>query len=247
MSRRFFAPVAEFTDELELSGSEAHHLRRVLRMGVGDEIWLFNGQGREVRAEIVKTSTESVNLRVLERREAMVESSLQLTIATAVPKGDRFAWLIEKATELGVDRIIPLIAKRSIVDPGSGKLDKLRRTIIEASKQCGRGCLMELTEPQSWTTCLAQEFPNHSVLLAHPSGDTFDWSELVLASATPSTRPFLVLIGPEGGFTETEVEQALSHGARSIQLGAHILRIETAALAVAALFGQRVMHRKTQD
>lgn len=229
MPRRFFSAVDVSAVSLELTGREAHHLQRVLRLEPGESVWLFDGQGHEVLAEIVDIGRDAVRLRVTERREFAPSSTLPVTIATGVPKGDRFRWLIEKATELGVQRIVPLVTQRSIVDPGQGKLDKLRQTIVEACKQCGRTQLMELTEPLSWRDCLATEFPGRDAWIAHPDG------ELVTAEQLAPTRPRLFLIGPEGGFTETEVEEAVAAGARRMQLGPRILRIETAVVAIAAL------------
>lgn len=228
MPRRFFSSVDVSSDRLELSGREAHHLQRVLRMGPGETVWLFDGQGHEVLAEIVTTERDCVRLQVRERRQVQSADVSLVTIATGVPKGDRFRWLIEKATELGVQRLVPLITQRSIVDPGQGKLDKLRQTIVEACKQCGRTNLMELTEPMAWKDCLRDEVPGRQVWIAHPAGEGISSFRL------DSQQPSLFLIGPEGGFTDQEVSEATEAGARRLSLGARILRIETAALAIAA-------------
>lgn len=229
MPRRFYSTVDVAADRLQLSGQEAHHLQRVLRMQPGESVWLFDGHGQEVLAEIVSLDRDAVQLQVLERRTAAADSSPPVTIATGVPKGDRFRWLIEKATELGVHRIVPLISQRSIVDPGLGKLDKLRQTIVEACKQCGRTRLMELTDPLSWRDCLAQEFSGREARIAHPTGTTLP------ATGQASGLPQLFLVGPEGGFTDHEVAEALAAGARPLQLGPRILRIETAVVAIATL------------
>ena len=229
MPRRFFSAVDISSELLELTGREAHHLQRVLRMQPGESVWLFDGQGQEVLGEIVAIERDVVRLQVTERRTFAQSESLPVTIATGVPKGDRFRWLIEKATELGVHRIVPLVTQRSIVDPGQGKLDKLRQTIVEACKQCGRTRLMELTEPLTWRDCLTTEFPGRDVWIAHPYGEPLTAQQLAPA------RPPLFLIGPEGGFTDAEVEEAVAAGARRMQLGPRILRIETAAVAIATL------------
>lgn len=229
MPRRFFCSVNVSSDFIELTGREAHHLQRVLRMQPGEFVWLFDGQGQEVLCEIVTADRDVVRLRVQERRLASAAATFPVTIATGVPKGDRFRWLIEKATELGVQRVVPLITQRSIVDPGAGKLDKLRQTIVEACKQCGRTHLMELTEPLSWKDCLSEELPGRQVWIAHPGGDAISSAELAQQQAS------LFLIGPEGGFTDTEVADAVSAGARLMSLGPRILRIETAVVAVATL------------
>ena len=230
MSRRFYLPQSWESPTLRLTGSEARHLSRVLRLGVGDEVMLFDGQGNQARARIENLDANDVSLSVLERMPPADSPSMSLTIATAVPKGDRFDWLVEKATELGVARVIPLTTTRSVVHPGGSKLERLRRRIVEASKQCGRSRLMELTEPMSWQACVAREFTGAAVLVADPSGEPVD-------RARPD-RPagVLVAIGPEGGFTSEELEAAQGHGARLVSLGPTLLRIETAAVAVAALW-----------
>lgn len=253
MPRRFFSAVDVAADLLELTGREAHHLQRVLRMQPGELVWLFDGRGQEVLARICSLDPHAVRLEVTERRPAVQPTALPVTLATGVPKGDRFRWLIEKVTELGVQRVIPLITQRSIVDPGQGKLDKLRQTIVEACKQCGRSQLMELTEPLSWRDCLTDEFPGREVWIAHPGGETLTWPKSVMEASREGagdtsdlagaddgglrhvTHPPLFLIGPEGGFTESEVAEAVAAGARPMNLGPRILRIETAAVAIAAL------------
>ena len=158
-------------------------------------------------------------------------------LATAVPKGDRFDWLIEKATELGVTRIIPLVTARSSVDPREGKLDKLRQTIIAACKQCGRNHLLELSAVTAWSDFVRTEFSNRAAFIAHPSSDPVDLApEIIDFSRQPS---LLFVIGPEGGFTDEEVAWAMSCGAKGLRLGSLVLRIETAAIALAALAIQR--------
>lgn len=229
MSRRFYLPQPLDSPVIHLSGSEAHHLARVLRFQVGDEVMLFDGKGAEARARIEAIAADAVELTVLERSIANELPQNTLTIATAVPKGERFDWLVEKATELGVARLIPLVTARSIVHPGASKLERLRRTIVEASKQCGRSRLMELAPPIEWRKLVETEFASGDVWIADPSGEP-----LARAFAERSP-PRIVAIGPEGGFTVDELELAGRHGARLVGLGPRILRIETAAIALAAL------------
>ncbi|MSR60073.1 MAG: 16S rRNA (uracil(1498)-N(3))-methyltransferase [Planctomycetaceae bacterium] len=229
MSRRFYLPQSFEAPTLSLQGSEAHHLSRVLRLKAGDEVILFDGQGQEARARIEALADDRVELTVCERRAGRNESAVALTLAVAVPKGDRFDWLVEKATELGVTRLVPLITSRSVVDPRAGKLDRLRRTIVEASKQCGRSRLMELTAPTSWTDFVEQDRGGGGLWVADPSGESLSGRGLVDAGVVTGA------VGPEGGFTPDELELACRHGARLISLGPRILRIETAALTLAVL------------
>ena len=212
---------------VELDGPEAHHLLHVLRAKVGDHLGLFNGNGDEALAEIVNIRKRSAELQILESWSVPPEPNT-LTIATAMPKGDRARWLIEKSTELGVTRVIPLRTQRSIVEPGESKMDKLEQAVITACKQCGRSHLMQINSLTPFANLLRELPP--VTLIAHPSvpqsvSQAFDQS---------GQQSALMLIGPEGGFTDEEFAAAVTAGAIPVQLGPHILRIETAAIAVAA-------------
>ena len=230
MSRRFYVPDFAPNSTPELPGAEAHHVRDVLRKQSGDQLHIFDGRGLEGRAQIVSLTSETVRLVVQECWQAAGESTArQLTLATAVPKGDRFRWLVEKATELGVHRLIPLVAQRSIVDPGVGKLDKLRQTIVEASKQSGRSQLMQLDAPLDWKALIAREFAGRTVIIAHPG------AEPLQEVASREESLILCIVGPEGGLTGAELESGLSAGAQLAGLGPTILRIETAAIAIASV------------
>jgi 16S rRNA (uracil1498-N3)-methyltransferase len=176
-----------------------------------------------------------------------------LTIATAVPKGDRFGWLIEKATELGVARIVPIMTERSVVDPRDSKLDKMRQASITACKQCGRNHLMHIAAITSWKDFLQNIAQGSQFLIAHPyestgvdalqasGGPKLTDSSNLESALNPSTsdqisKKITIVIGPEGGFSDSEVQSALALGAIPIQLGNYILRIETAAIAAAAKY-----------
>lgn len=229
MARRFFVPHPLDVPRLLLSGGEAHHLLHVLRLTIGDKVVLFDGVGNEATARIESISADSAELTILETRSGTAENVVPVILGTAVPKGDRFSWLVEKATELGVSRLIPLNTQRSIVDPGEGKLSKMRQTVVAASKQCGRTRLMEIDPPITWRKFVEQEFPQGNALVAHPSG------ERLCIPVDEPVRPIILAIGPEGGLTDAELELALEHGARLVSLGPRILRVETAGLALAAL------------
>jgi 16S rRNA (uracil1498-N3)-methyltransferase len=205
-----------------LSGPEAHHLSRVRRAREGAPVELFDGRGRAFLGRIESVDRNRVEVAIESTSPGRPEPGVELTLATAVPKGDRFDWLVEKATELGVRRLVPILTERSVVDPRSSKLDRLRRVVVEASKQCGRDRLMELVEPISWQELLANGAEDIG-LFAHPGGDS-------VAGLGPIGRA-TVAIGPEGGFNDEEVEGAIAAGWRTIGLGPTILRVETAGLA----------------
>jgi 16S rRNA (uracil1498-N3)-methyltransferase len=225
VSARFYCPNPPREGWLRLSADEAKHLSRVCRLTVGDQVEVFDGQGFAANSEIVAIHDDWVDLVVvgtplLERRPAC-----SLALATAVPKGERFDWLVEKATELGVDRLIPILCERSVVEPRGSKLARLRRTVVEASKQCGRLRLMVLEEPARWTE-LAASCPESLRLLADRDGSLPRcWPPIAQGQAA------ILAVGPEGGFTPGERDLARQAGWTGIRLSANTLRIETAALA----------------
>jgi 16S rRNA (uracil1498-N3)-methyltransferase len=230
-TERFFLPQSLQLTTLELDGTEAHHLLHVLRAKVGDHIGLFNGEGDEAQAEIIQSGKRSAKVRVVETWTTPAETG-ELILATALPKGDRVRWLVEKATELGVSRIIPLRTARSVVEPREGKIDKLEQTVIAACKQCGRSRLLRLSSLTSFTELLRSINPEQChTMIAHPEVTMSIGDALRQVAESSSLQ---VLIGPEGGFTNEELSAAIAAGVRPISLGRLILRIETAVIAIAA-------------
>jgi 16S rRNA (uracil1498-N3)-methyltransferase len=187
---------------------------------------IFDGRGLSYRAKLQRLGKEGVELVALGEPTLQAFPRRRVILATAIPKGERFDWLVEKATELGVSCLIPLLSERSVVDPRGTKLDRLRRLVVEAAKQCGRNRLMELGEPIRFSHILQLPAPP-ARLLAHPGG--------LPASQWAPHDEVLIAVGPEGGFTEFEVEQARSSGWLVAGLGESRLRIETAGLAACAL------------
>jgi 16S rRNA (uracil1498-N3)-methyltransferase len=227
MTDRYYAETPISGPAAKLTGPEAHHLIHVMRASPGSRVILFDGSGAEFTARVERVGRAEVELTILSRTDVDRESSPKLTLGVSLPKGDRQKWLVEKTVELGVRRFVPLATARSVAQAGPKALARLRRTVIEASKQCGRNRLMEITEPQSWSDFLAATQAVPCRLLAHPSDET---SRSV--PATPDTA--VLAVGPEGGFTPDEVAQATASGWRPINLGPRILRVETAAILLIA-------------
>ena len=232
MCRRFFVDHPIEGSESWLEGPEAQHLSRVLRAKVGDQIVLFDGSGAEFPARIVRMERSRVDLQVLARRPVDRELHPPLVLAVALPKGDRQRWLVEKAVELGVTRLVPLITQRGVAQPVDKALERLQRTVAEASKQCGRNRLMEISPPQTLRDCFTTAPPEYSKWIAHPSSTASRPPQQLLSDSDP--RPLLIAIGPEGGFTDDEVATG-GGDCQLVTLGLRILRIETAALALASL------------
>jgi 16S rRNA (uracil1498-N3)-methyltransferase len=228
MADRFFTPDALTIGDYVLTGTEAHHLSAVRRFGPGDRVSLFNGNGSEYLAEVVSVGKKTVHLLIESSCSPQRERNFPLVVASALPKGDRADFLIEKLTELGVSRFIPLIAERSVVRPKNTVVEKYQRAVIEASKQCGRNKLMSVEPPCEWNVlCKRSDLPGIRYLLHTDS------------EATPhklQVPGVVVAIGPEGGFTQKEVDGALAEGWQTLNLGPRVLRVETAALATAALW-----------
>lgn len=229
MSQRYFAHDRIDSDQVVLRDAEAHHLLHVMRAAVGQQVVLFDGSGAEFTASITRIGRREVELHIDERHEINREADVHLTLAVALPKGDRQRWLVEKAVELGVARIVPLTTQRGVAAVSSGGLKRLRRAVIEASKQCGRNRLMEIKEPAEWGEFLAAALPDAVHLFAHPLGGSAKHFD-----RQAGEKPHVIAIGPEGGFTDDEVRAARDAGWAAVSLGRRILRVETAALAVAA-------------
>ncbi len=230
MSERFFIEPAITGDRAHLTGSEVHHLAGVMRAKVGDEITLFDGSGYEFSGRIELLKKDRCELAILEKRKSSREPAIAITAGVALPKGDRQKWLVEKLTELGVAQLVPLLTARGVVQPGEQAAARLRRSVIEASKQCGRNRLLEISPAIATEAWFATVPANEMRLIADPSGEPF----ANLQSEICPMQSIHIAIGPEGGFTQAEVAAAQATGWKPVSLGNSILRIETAAIAFAA-------------
>lgn len=226
MADRYFSESPLSGERAVLSGNEAHHLLHVMRARVGTELILFDGEGGEWWSEITKLGRTDVELALKKHRPIERELAHDLTLAIALPKGDRQRWLVEKAVELGVTRLVPITTARGIASPAEPPA-KLARYVIEASKQCGRNRLLEIAKPQPWSEIVSNTIGANR-FLAHPGGKAL--SQLNHDPAAGTT----LAVGPEGGFTEEEVALGTENGWQMVGLGERILRIETAALALVA-------------
>jgi 16S rRNA (uracil1498-N3)-methyltransferase len=236
MADRYFVETPILSDRATLAGAEAHHLIHVMRAKRGTRVVLFDGSGVEFAAEVEKVGRSEIELSILSREEIDRELPLPITLGVALPKGDRQKWLVEKAVELGVAKLTPLKTEHAVSQPVEQALDRLRRGVVEASKQCGRNRLMEIEQPRSWDKFIEESASETCKLLAHPG--EFDRGH-GLSPHEERPKNVLLAIGPEGGFSPDEIDRAIAAGWQTIDLGRRILRIETAAIYLTALVSQR--------
>lgn len=226
--RRFFAAHLPREGTFVLDGEEGSHLTRVLRARDGDEVLVFDGRGREARCRVAAARKDEAQLIVLEERTPP-RPRRDVLLCTAVPRGERMEWLVEKATEAGASAVVGVAAARSVRDRvGPNNLRRWRRSALEAAKQCGRADIPDVSEiveiPEALARCAGR-----ALFVALP-GAAATLDELLLAHDRGGrAAPVAVFVGPEGGF-EPEEESALrAAGAVPFSLGTLILRIETAA------------------
>jgi 16S rRNA (uracil1498-N3)-methyltransferase len=257
-------PIPPDLERVTLGDAEAHHLIHVMRAQLGDEVTLFDGSGCEFPAAISALKRTTVELRLLGREAVDRETTYAITLAVALPKGDRQTWLIEKAVELGVQRLVPLITERGVAQPVDKALERLRRTVSEASKQCGRNRLLLIdgaqTVPQLCDAAAASDSLHRLQIVAHPTAHAATLYQVLAARFPPAAvgRPAaggtnetiestaglpiatarlaecMLAVGPEGGFTDGEVGWFVEAGWDVVGFGKRILRVETAALAFVA-------------
>jgi 16S rRNA (uracil1498-N3)-methyltransferase len=231
MSERFFTPSPPAGSRAILEGDEARHLTRVLRAKVGESVVLFDGTGREWPARVAAIGRDRVELDAGEPQADTPPHGIPLTLAVALPKGDRQKWMVEKLTELGASRLVPLETTRGVAEATASAQARLERVVIEACKQCGRNTLMEIAAGRPLDRLLAEVPAGACVMIAHPGGRPLD-----ATTVPPTTTEMIALVGPEGGFTDDELATADGAGVIRVSLGPHILRVETAAIALAARF-----------
>lgn len=223
----FYAPGLSADQQCYTFGEEeSRHCVRVLRLREGDRLYLTDGEGAMCLAEIGAVSPRACTVRILERREHFEQRGYRLHMAVAPTKNaDRFEWFVEKATEIGIDRITPLLTERC--ERRSLKRERLEKVATAAVKQSLKAYHPRIDEPLPFAQIVGMPFAGKK-LIAH-CGRTE--AKVPLREAVAAGEDALVLIGPEGDFSEQEIAAALSHGFREISLGRSRLRTETAALA----------------
>jgi len=220
-------------DRLVLDSVESHHAFDVLRMEAGDRATVFNGAGTEAEVELLKRGKSGTELRRISLHKT-APLKCRITLAQAVPKGKNMELIIEKATELGVAGIVPLLSERTVVRGSEGdhirKRAKWQRVAVEACKQCGQNFLPLVAEPCTPKAFFEREERFDLMLIASLQSDSRPLKVVLAECGAKRPASVLILVGPEGDFTPAELSLAKSHGCRPITLGPIILRTETAAI-----------------
>lgn len=231
--RRFFAPPSAFNfgkRVVTLTSDEARHLREVLRLKTGDEVQVFDGAGREFRAVVAQARREFAELEIRDEIEPLKpESPLQLTLAVALLKGEKFDLVVQKGTELGVNRFIPLATRYADIRlrdeaDAAKRVTRWQRIALEAAKQCGRAVVPEITTPASFESVISED----SCLMFSERGGQALNKDL-------KADNLIAIVGSEGGWSDEELDQARAADVPIVTLGGRVLRAETAAIATAVL------------
>lgn len=228
----------------EITGGEAHHLYNVCKLKMGDKVELFDGAGTLATALVEKATSKSVLLKIVDLEKIEKPDKPKVVIAVSFPKGERFDWLLEKCTELGVDHIIPVIFERTVKQPRNPKVvQRWRNIAIAAAKQCRRVFLPQIDTPVTLVEVLSdlkKQYDKVEILVGSlepksPTLITQQFGEKLVRRSVSEGGDVIAVIGPEGGITEGEKVLLESCGAKFVRLTDTILRVETAALAFAAI------------
>ena len=233
---RFYTPPDSFHDEsVVLNASETRHLRDVLRLGVGSNVNVFDGEGHEFLCTVTLICKIDAELLIIsEQPPSSPESTLDLTLAATMLKGDKFDLVVQKSVELGVNHLVALNTIRCDVKikESTTRIDRWRKIALEAAKQSGRARLMKVSGPVAFDKFLqGLSQDEDAILFAEREGDRL--------SQDFDGHKMTAIVGPEGGWDDSELADARSAGINIVTLGGRIMRAETAAIAIAAVIQHR--------
>ena len=243
--RRFYAaPAAIGESVIHLSSEESHHLARVLRLRAGDEAFVFDGCGREYRCRVAVVDAQQAQLEIIERLTNEVESALDLTLGQGLAKGEKFDLIVQKATELGVRAIAPLVTANADVklsdERAEKRAERWRRISLEALKQSGGRRLLDIRQPTTLADFIAALAPNEEAATLLVFSERGGAAVSDVLRNMEHTQRVIALVGPEGGWADGELDLLAARGARMITLGPRILRTETAAIVAVTLIQHRL-------
>ncbi|MFC4076749.1 16S rRNA (uracil(1498)-N(3))-methyltransferase [Salinithrix halophila] len=225
--------IDENTGTIRIRDTDVHHIKNVLRLSVGDKLVCCDGDGADYRVEITGLEGEEVHCRIVAKTPSTGEPErLRVTVAPSLPKGDKMDWVLQKGTELGAFSFLPFSSIRTVVKLEGKKVSKKRerwqRIVKEAAEQSCRGRIPQVEPLMDWKGLIGRFADFDQVLFAYEKGG----APLARLLTERGPGSILVVVGPEGGFTDEETEEARSAGADIVHLGPRILRAETAPLAL---------------
>lgn len=237
MSRFFVTPLQVDGDYILIEGTDVKHIRDVLRLDISDTITVCAGTSKEYKAELITIEKDIIKAKIIYELQCDTEPKVNVTLYQGIPKGDKMELIIQKAVELGVTRIVPIIMERSVVKFDSDK-DKFKKTerwnriSMEAAKQCNRGIIPEVMEPITFNNVIKNFDLNNLLLMPYENEQNTTLKSVL--TEQKGTKAISLLIGPEGGIAQAEYISAVEIGFKSVTLGRRILRTETAGFVVLA-------------
>lgn len=232
-TRFFLPPEALSGNRVYFPPDRSRQIARVLRMQPGQVVEVLDGQGQVYVVRLEQVRPRETWGRVVDVRPAGGEPPLQVVLFQALLKGERMDWVLQKGTEVGVTRFVPMITRYTVVRRRD-KRERWTRILTEAAEQCGRAYIPRLEDVVGWEKALAAAFTSEVVLMAHGSQEVLPLRQ-VLAEMSQKAQDVALLVGPEGGFAPEEVAQAITRGVHLVSLGPRTLRAETAAVVFATL------------
>lgn len=237
--RRFFTEPQNIVDDVAYIFEDAAHITKVLRMNTGEKILVFDGSGYEYTAELFEVNREKCAARILSKEFSAQEPNVKVTIFQGIPKSGKMDSIIQKSVELGVYSIVPVAMERCVskLDKKSGaeKQKRWNKIAVEAAKQCGRGILPTVEEPVDFKTAIKRMAEGELALMPYEMLGHMGVSNLKDVLKGNGAKEICVLIGPEGGISDSEAQLAADNGIKAVGLGNRILRTETVSGAMLAM------------
>lgn len=236
--RRFFTEPQNITQDTACVFEDAKHIEKVLRMSVGDEVIIFDGTGTEYTARLTELSGGCCKAEIIDRRKALSEPEIKITLFQALTKAGKPETIIQKSVELGVHRIVPVITERCVAkisDTSTGREKVLRwnKVSVEAAKQCGRGIIPEVCTPMTFKDAVSAMKESDLALMPYEElGHEGEKGLKAILGSNPDVSSYSIMVGPEGGFSDAEAQYAKDSGIQLFGLGKRILRTETVAGAI---------------
>ena len=238
MPRFFVKPQQVTQDTIYIEGSDVNHIKNVLRMAVGEEISISDGEGKDYFGKIETIDSKQVTVSILNSWDSFVELPGKLYLFQGLPKADKMELIIQKAVELGAYAVIPVVTKRTIVKLDAKKegkkIARWQGISESAAKQSGRGIVPEVMTPMTFKEALAMASSMEHAIIPYEKAKGMEEAR-TLVRGLKDSKSVAIFIGPEGGFDDSEIEAAISAGVMPMTLGHRILRTETAGLAILSI------------